>query len=376
MKRIIYIIMPLILFACLPVFFTSVSAEAVSNTSETDTEEEYYSEFESILPDLVKDSIGEVDSERAGELIGIKSVLNDIITQFGKSSGTMAKFFFTLLGLTVLSAAGGIVKGNIASAELSKAIDTGISAVFALSVFSVVFSKAKGVAALLGELRDFNTALTPIVFALNAAGGNSSGAACGAVSMSVAGFVTGRLCADVLLPLAGAVFVFALASSVSGETNVGAVGKLVKSSYMWLLGIISFLISAAFSFQSVLSVSADTFAMRSIKYAAGMLPLVGGTVSGSLSALSAGLSLIRSTIGVSAVAAIWLLFLPALIELIAARFSFSICATISSMLSDSTAERMLVSFRGVIDMLLGSMVICQIMTIINISVFMKSAVAI
>lgn len=137
------------------------------------------------------------------------------------------------------------------------------------------------------------------------------------------------------------------------------------------------ILSVSMSFGQTLASSSDSVAARTVKFAIGnMIPVVGGTVNSAYGTLAASLSLIKSTVGASSVAALLLITLPVIIYLLLLRLSLNICASGADMLGCAKIGKLYTDFRTVYDLALAAVVFCAILFIIIISLFVKCAWAV
>ena len=121
--------------------------------------------------------------------------------------------------------------------------------------------------------------------------------------------------------------------------------------------------------------SADSAAMRAAKYTAGLIPVVGGTVSGALSTLAAGLSYAKGIIGIGAIAVILGMALSPLILLLLYRLALSISLTLSELLGAAVMAKALSAFRFSLDSLIAVYALSAVIYIFEILLFVKIGVA-
>ena len=224
-------------------------------------------------------------------------------------------------------------------------------------------------------LTAFFSDAAPIMSAVTLAGGGAGGAAVESAGIGLAlAFVGDVLCTA----LSGAVgFSLALGLlSCFGDTNVSSVAASVKNLFMWLVGIATLIIMGTLSLQSVVTAAADSAAMRSAKYAAsGLIPIVGGTVSGSLSTLASGLSYAKGVIGAGAVAVIVASAVGPLAVLLLYRLSFTVGLKLCESFSASRSASVLKAFASSLDALIAVYSLAVIIYVFEIILFIKSGVA-
>ena len=318
---------------------------------------------------------GADDAELLRDAVGIKAIMSDILLAISGQRGDIAVFFMTLFGVTVLTSLSSSQLSGFLSSELASTSESAIAAVGSVLVFEQLQGLVGAVTAAIGELSGFFGALVPIMTAITASGGGAGTAAAQASGMSLTLGAVNMLSARLLLPAVSVIFALALVGSVSSDGAVSALAVSVKNVFMWTLGILSALLVASLSLQTVITSAADSMAMRSAKYAAsGMIPIVGGTVSASLSTLASGLAYAKSAVGTSAISVLVGICMAPLVRLLAYRLAFELCLSLSGFFS-SPAAKHLSAMRSALDALTAVFSISAVIYIIEIILFMKCGVA-
>lgn len=360
-RLLIFSVLSFTLFFLLPP--TVASADFVENT---------LSDYEQILPE---GETGAEDAELLCEAVGIKAIISDILLALGGQSGDITAFFMTLLGVTVMTSLSSSQLSGLLSSELASTAEGALAAVGSVLVFEQLRGIVAAVAASLDELSGFFGALLPIMTAMTASGGGTGTAATQAAGMSLTLGAVNLLSARLLLPAVSVIFALALVGSFSSDGAVSALAVSVKNIFMWTLGILSALLVASLSLQTVIASAQDSMAMRGAKYAAsGMIPIVGGTVSASLSTLASALAYAKSAVGTSAISVLVGICTAPLVRLIAYRLAFEICISLSGFFS-SPAAKHLAAMRSALDALTAVFSISAVTYIIEIILFMKCGVA-
>ena len=118
-------------------------------------------------------------------------------------------------------------------------------------------------------------------------------------------------------------------------------------------------------------------AVGSVRFALGnLIPIVGGTLGGTLRTLAASLSLIRSTLGTLALAALLLSVLPALVSVLLHRFFLSLACDFSDMLGSTRASRILSGFRSVYDIAAATLSVALVLFFLILGILCNTLCAI
>lgn len=334
-------------------------------------EEDFLSDLQEILPP----SLRAEDTESLLSKVGVRGLLEEIASAVSGEGSDVASFLLLCLGSTVLVCAAAHVAQD---ASLSSLLEAMSAAMMGLVIFQPLRECALAAVEMLSEAIAFFGAATPIMQGITLAGGGVQGAAAGAMGAEITLYIVDLFFGELVLPIVSVIFALGLISTLGEEgAALASLAGSVKRIFLWLLGLGTTLLGAALSLQSVLAASADTTAMRTAKYvAAGILPLVGGAVSASLSTLAAGLSFVKTTAGVSVVAALLLLCMPLLLRLLLYRLCLDISVGFSEFIGTGGMAKMLAIFRGAMDALIAVTALSSVLFLLQSVLFLHAGVAI
>jgi stage III sporulation protein AE len=259
----------------------------------------------------------------------------------------------------------------------ARAATYGIAAVLAVSVFLAARSDMTLVEGTLDGMRTLSDALVPLFATLFASGGSAGTAAAAASGFSTLSFLLTHVITAVLFPML--YFLFGLcALSVFGEgAATDGLFRTVRGLYLTVILFLSVLLVTSLGFQTTLSASADSLTVGSVRFAIGnLIPVVGGTLGGSLRTLSASLSLIRSTVGTLSVVSLLLSVLPVLVSLLLHRFCLSLAADLSGMLGAGEAKRIFDGFRGIYDLAAATLALALVLFFFVLGILCHTVTAI
>ncbi len=326
----------------------------------------YIEEFEELLPEEYgKLLFGELETN-----IGPESFFNEFFSILSGKSSLFFSFFLSLVGvLAFMSLA------SVCPDRMKDGVQRGVrivSSVFIGASVVTLFSETSE--ALLSASSFFSSAI-PVMSAVTLAGGGVKGAAVGAAGMNIVLSLVGGIFTVSLSVLSG----FSLAMSLSSSVGAGAAKTVSRSSknlFLWLFGIGTALLMGTLSLQTLVASSSDSAAMRAAKYMAqSSIPIVGGTVSASLSTLAAGLSYAKGIIGAGAIFVLLLLLLSPLVMLLLYRLALSSASFLAELLG-LEGEECFSSFKGCLDITLALYGLSAVLYIFEIILFIKSGVAV
>ena len=342
MKRALAILLPLLLFALLPL--------ATSATSP----EEYLATLYDSLPALSRDALPSdpADTEALLETVGVRHLVSVLLSGIEGATPALVRTLLTLMGLTLLFALLALLREGLGSA--ARVADAALGCVLVLVIydrFSGLFERA---AAYLADLCTLAEVSAPVMGGLYLAGGNTASAAVAGGGMAALSLLLELLSGRALLPLLRVMLGFLLVSAI-GEVKTEGLTASLRTLFVTLLGFFSVLVMAAQALGHAIGSASDTLTLRTMRFALGqMIPIVGGTVAGSLGTAMASVALVRSTAGVTVAAAILLPLLPLLAELILSRMVLSLAGTVAGLLGAAAPVRLLRSFRSLFDLVLAA----------------------
>ncbi|MBQ9161828.1 MAG: hypothetical protein IJX74_00990 [Clostridia bacterium] len=328
-----------------------------------------------LLPDgLFSDDLTSVYNA-SRELTDVEYLFGAILSAAGVCLKECAGVLLTLLAVTFA----GVVLNNVGK-SLNPAASTALGFCIKLVLFSIIAGCATiivgDVEAYFDRLTGLTSAVVPIMGVLYALGGNLTSAAVNSEIMAVFLSVCQYINASTILPVFSLLLAFGLMSALSGTLRLNVISDMIKKWYVSFLGLVMTVLGIAMGLQSALAVKADGVSMKGLKYViSNAIPVVGGAISGSVSTLAAGVGLMRTTFGISAMVILILMLLPILVRLILYKQVFLIAAALSDIISDGGEGRLLRDIAGMYGFLLAAASIASVILILALSLFSGTAVA-
>lgn len=349
---------------CVKILIIVVILSSFSLCASAKEAEDYIEDFENILPDTGADIS---DPEGILSSVSVEGLLGELASVLSGRRGEIFSFFLLLLGASVL-----LTLASTAPEGCRSAVECGVGLTVSgllLTRILPVFGQTLGS---IGELSDFFAKAAPILAAISLSGGGGGASAVETAGITLAVSFVGEVLCTALLGAMGFSLALGLISPF-GDSGVAALSSAVKGIFTWLIGISTAVIMGTLSLQSVVASAADSAAMRSAKYAAsGMIPIVGGTVSGALSTLASGLSYAKGVIGAGAVAVLVTSAVAPLAVLLLYRLAFTVSMRLCGGFSTSPVIR---SFASALDMLIAVFSLSMLIFIFEIILMLKSGVA-
>lgn len=333
-------------------------------------------ELEALLPDGLFSEDAEAALTAAAELTDWRYLLNTVATAVGLGLEDTVRLLCVLIGLILLAAVCGRLREGLGGSggEI-------LSFCLRLTVYTAIVLQTVGavetVQTYFDRLLTLTGGMIPVMGTLYALGGNMGRASVSHELMLVFLGVCQYVSTTVTPPLCAVCTSFSLMDALGTRLTLTPLAEQIKRWYTSLLGLVMFLLSLALSTQSVLVGKADTLGMRGIKYAVGnAIPVVGGAVAGSLSAVGAGIGLLRGVCGVSGILLVALLLLPALVELLLLRSTLRLASTVASMLACDGEAKLLGDMASLYGYLVAAVSVCSVTFVLALGLLIHSGVAV
>lgn len=223
--------------------------------------------------------------------------------------------------------------------ELTAGIITALSVVIPLSS---CITRAVSAIALSSS---FVTALIPVLAAIITAGGKPALALTYNSLSFAAAQVVSMLGNGVIRPVIQVVMSLSIISCVSQSSDISKIVEFVKKTVVFVMSLSATVFVTMLSLKGMLAASADTVAVRGIRFLIGnMIPVVGGAVSDAYQSIVGTLSLVKNTVGVFALAAVAVINLPVLAECVIWVISLNMLALLGDIFSQNSLSTL---FRSV-----------------------------
>ncbi|MBQ2765631.1 MAG: hypothetical protein IJF48_01420 [Clostridia bacterium] len=280
------------------------------------------------------------------------------------------------LGLILIASALSALKGMLRSDSLVSLFEFISGLCIILTLYTTAISLAETVHEYLQRLSAVVGAMVPVMIAISTAGGNIGTAAVSANGMMLALAFVEILTSQVLFPILQLCFGLAVASGIGGTLKLGGISKLVRGVLVWVIALISAIISAVMTFQTSIAARADSLSMRAIKFAASnTVPVVGGIASDAVGAVASSLSLIKGTFGWVGVIIIAVMTLPVILNILLTRLGVSISETAADVIGLDKEKSLLTEMCGLLGFLGAVCVIAALMFVYALALFAKSVPA-
>ena len=156
---------------------------------------------------------------------------------------------------------------------------------------------------------------------------------------------------------------------------ISGVSQTLRNMFTTTLAFIMSILTFVISNQVNLAMSADNLSARALKFAASSyIPVVGGALGDAIRAIGGSIGVLRSTLGTAAVAVIFALVIPAVLQIYLCRFTFSVTASVAKLAGCDREGSLFEEMRGMLGFGLAILLSCAVMFLFFVASFSRAAV--
>ena len=366
MRRIIKF--PALIIICLALLLTLTLGVSAFEENIDSYNEEF--DFQSIAD--------AIDGETAGLLaeMGIDEISFEKLFSISISKVFNVLFDITERALTeplkfLISASGVLILTALFSAFLnsSQAVSVIGNSILALSVAVPVVKAVTTAFSVLETLNAFTTAFAGVFAMVVSASGKVALGTSYASLAVLSDTLFSTLLAGISQPGVNAMCSLGFLSCFDLYKFSEKISATVKKVYITFLGFIGTFFSGIVTLKGVMGAGVDSLTSRGIRFVVGRsVPIVGGAVSDTYSALVSSLSLIKSTVGIFGIVTVVLTVLPSLLELVGWVLALSIVISVSELLGSGDCVGMLNIFKDAMTLLGATTVFSAVIFIVSVGV--------
>lgn len=325
---------------------------------------------DSLSPDIkdVLDKYGiEAGNPDAAGETGVWDVMDGVLSAVASQLGMPLQIFTILTAVTAFSAFAGAMQGGLKNGTDQISGMVIVMAGAAASVPQVCGSFLR-VKETLTQCTDFMTAFTPVFAGIVITGGNPGTGISYYTAVYALVSVIMQVTGNIILPVLSMCLALSVADAVSPSVNMGGILRFMKSFVTWSLGLLMTVFLGVLSVQGIVRSAADTFTTKTARFVvSNFVPFVGGAVSDAYSTVLGSLRVLRSTTGFVGIAAICILFLPVIIELVLCRFAVSGAAAVSELFAVDAITKLLKGIELTLQMTLAVIICFSVMFLVAIA---------
>ncbi len=362
MKKLVFIV--LFMF----VFTVSVTAEAPSYLQQYEKSGagEIWELLDKDTANIVQD-LG-IDPSDAGWVnqLSPQNVFSNIWSFVKGGAKGPLKVGFTMLAILLIMAAA-------STFEALKLYEDAISYVFALAAASVlIYPLASFILTCGSTIKGITTLMTgfvPIYAGIITASGKGLTASGMSFLLLSASSAVSSVASFIVLPMMNCYLGVGLAGSVMPLGGLGKLNDGIKKVAVWTLSLTLTVFLGILSIQSGINRAADGLGVKTARFMIGsFVPVAGGALSESLTALLGSLSLLKTSVGMFGAVAVAAIVLPTLMELLLWRASVFILGIAADVLGVGNRTEILRAVDCVLSVMVGILLFTGALFIISLAI--------
>lgn len=332
----------------------------------------------------IEDSIGQ-DSKEELEQLGISGV-DDVITNGvdekkiwdylldlikSNSAGPLSALT-TLIAVLLLA---GIAESYHYSLRYTQTKDV-MGVVVSLFTMSVVISPVTElVSSAVTVIKGASSVMTvylPVMAGIVAFSGSAIASAGYYTASVTAAQLLSQIASTVLTPLLNTVLCLSVSAGVCSHVSLSGATELLSKAFKYVVTFAVSIFVAVLGLNGALCASADSVANKMTKLGlSSFIPLIGSSISEAYGAMQNSIAVLRSGVGVFVILAVFVTFVPLIIQSVLWSVSLSIAKTVSEVLSVSSAASVLHSLTQFISALRTVLIAVMTVFIISSSIMIR-----
>lgn len=377
LKKIIKFISIAILFIIIIIFPKKVFAETEEEIMDTTQEKFNISDFINEAQNYTGDFLEDVDlnnilSQAIQGKVDNKTIFQKILKLLGSEINTSLK---TLISILVIIVTHGILKSitdNLENKNISQIIyfvQYILIVTLIMSNFTEIINLVKNTA---NDLVGFINLLMPLLLTLMIYTGSIATSSILEPVILFAINLIGNLIKDILIPVVFIIVIFSIISKISERIQIEKLSKFLRSSVVWVLGIILTIFVGVVSLEGTLSSSVDGITAKTAKTAVSTVIPVVGKILGDVvdSVLGCGI-ILKNAIGIVGVIIIIGICIMPIIKIATLCIMYSLASAIVQPVADGKIVKILDEMGGVFKLLLGILCALSVLLIVGITLVVR-----
>lgn len=306
--------------------------------------------------------------------LDFNSIIGYVLNIFLSDVKNVLPTFLSIIAISIFCAIIKQIKNSFLSDSVAEiCFYVCFSAIVALLLVQLIdmFQNTKNIIKNIANLTEI---MSPIILTLMiAVGGNVSAT----VYKPTVAFLSGgivNIILYVVLPLTALMTVFSVSTNLSQEIKLNKFSDLSSSIIKWVFGIIVCIFTSFLSVQGITSASFDGVSIKAAKYAiSNSIPIVGGFLKEGFDLIVAGSVLIKQTIGLACVFALFYLIISPVLYMTAFSLLLKFVAAITETISDIRISNFCLLLSKTITYLIVSLLVVALMFFISTLLMIFSA---
>lgn len=350
--------------------------------AQNDGEEyiEILEELQTVIPEEIlrelPDKFFSADTSGIAENLNVGFFVKVLAKFISASIVPVFSDFSLLAGIIILSSVARKICDTTSNAAIATACEYVAVLCTACVMMKVVMNLWDAAGVSINNLNIFMTALLPIMASLYTLGGNVMTATVNNAFMATVFTLIENICAYGMYPVLQLCFGTSLLSCMGKGVDLRGIGAFIKGTFTTILGFMMTIFALIMAYQNQLALASDNAAARTVKFAiSNLVPVVGSVMGEAMRAVIGSIGTIKSTVGTISVIVVLFIVLPTVISLLMYKLVLRMASLTAQILGCTSEQLMIDEMNGLIGYVLSLVTVCSVLFIFNITLMIKSAVA-
>ncbi len=324
-------------------------------------------ELRSRYQDILNDSEG---MNRVLEEASYQTVFDEAVDALEQVFPSVLSLFVRVFGLVLCAGLFTMGRNTLDGSGVSESFRFCTALCFCIPLLESTAFLLNGCTGFLTSVSNITAGLVPVVCAVTAATGHITAAAVSRAALMLVFSVIQNLSSVFLVPVVHASFAAGIVSVISDFVHLDGISRFLRKGITVLISFVVTVIGFLIGVQTALAKGADTFSIRTVKFALGnAVPLVGTALADAMSTVTGSLSLIRSVAGGLAAFSVVLLLLPILIELLLYRLVLGLCQGAAEMVGCQRESVLISEVNATVGFMLAIVAIASVLLLFVLALF-------
>ena len=386
MKKILYVCLAIVTILLIPQLSYANDAEQSNSTNHNiDTEailEEQKSSFgirdflkdaENYAPDFMKelDISNMFDKALTGD-IDNSSIFKKILNLLGSQIIDTLKILINILIIVLIHSILKSVTDSLEGSNVSKIVYY-VQYILIVTIIMANFSDIlKSVNETIENLIGFSELLIPLLVTLMTYTGSITTTAVIQPILLFLIEIIANLIKIFVLPIVALITVLAIISKITDKMQINQLGKFMKSSVVWVLGVILTVFVGVVSLEGTLTASVDGVTAKTAKAAvSNLIPVVGKILGDGVDSILGCGVILKNAVGmIGVIIIIGICFMP-IIKIGTFSILYSLTSSIIEPLADTKIVKLLEEMGGIFKLLFAIVCSVSVLLIIGITLVIK-----
>lgn len=273
---------------------------------------------------------------------------------------------FLIVAITIMCALLGVLKSSFNNETLNHVFGVVATAMIVAIVSTNAVKCINNTCDTVSTYNDFMISYVPIYGAACAGAGNPATSSVYAAGMFLACEVISNVIASAIIPLTNIYLAICIVSGLNTNFGLDNLTQSIKKCAVWIFSLLMTLFVGIMSVQSVIAVGKDSLAIKTGRYIIGsFVPIVGSSLSEVFLSVQGCMKLLKNSIGIYAVIATAITFIPTLINLLMWKFSLFISQLFAQILDVKNVGTLCKSISQVFSILMAVVLVFSMLIIIS-----------